>query len=426
VGRKEKMIKNDKKTGGFHYAYLIAAACCAISAASVGLTISCAGIFFDPVSKELGVGKGDFAVYMSVLLFASTLTLTIAGKIYAKYNARAIILINVIIVSLAFAAMSALNSVYQFYAAGAFLGIAMAFLFFLLVPTMINRWFKARVGFFIGLCSAFTGVGGILFNPLGAWVITNYGWRSGYLSFAFINLALALPFALAIKNLPGDKGLRPYGDNGDVQPDGNPDSVTGVAYSTAIKSGAFYITLLFGFSIAFLTTVNFYLPSYAGSLGMSLTLGATIASASMVGNTAGKVLLGAINDRSVAAGLTFTMACGFVGVGTMVFLAKTGVWAVLLGAVLYGISYAGMAVQTPLTVRQIFGSRNYSQIYSTIAMVAAFSTAIGSAAWGFIVDSTGSYAVTFSMAMGVAVLTFVFGYLSLRSGKKTQTHLGKR
>ena len=74
------MANVNRKTGGFHYAYLVAAACCAISAASVGLTISCAGIFYDPVSKELGVGKGDFGAYVSILLFASTLTLTVAGK----------------------------------------------------------------------------------------------------------------------------------------------------------------------------------------------------------------------------------------------------------------------------------------------------------------------------------------------------------
>ena len=412
------MANVNRKTSGFHYAYLVAAACCAISAASVGLTISCAGIFYDPVSKELGVGKGDFGAYVSILLFASTLTLTVAGKIYAKYSARAIIITNVIIVSLSFTAMSFLNSVYQFYVAGVFLGIAMAFLFFLLVPTMINRWFKMRVGFFIGLCSAFTGVGGILFNPFGAWVITNHGWRTGYLSFAILNFVLAFPFALTIRNFPIDKGLRPHGDIDDVPQAEKPGIAEGVSYSTAVGSGTFYITLLFGFLIAFLTTVNFYLPSYAGSLGLSLTLAATIASASMVGNTIGKVLLGVINDRSVAAGLISTTACGFIGIGMMIFLAKTGIWAVLSGAVLYGISYAGMAVQTPLTVRRIFGNRNYDQIYSNIAMVAAFSTAIGSATWGFIVDATKSYAVTFSIAMGVAILTFLFGYLSMKSGKK--------
>ena len=63
------IITSDPKTGGFHYDYLIAAACCAISAASVGLTISCAGIFFDPISETLGVGKGDFAFYMSLIRY---------------------------------------------------------------------------------------------------------------------------------------------------------------------------------------------------------------------------------------------------------------------------------------------------------------------------------------------------------------------
>ena len=126
-------MNNDQKAGGVHCACLIAAACCAISAVLMGLTINCASIFFDSVNEESGVGRGDFVAYASIFLFVSTMTFTVADKVYSKHNARAIVLINVIIVSFSFAAMPALNFVYQFYSAVIFSGIAMVFLFFPLI-----------------------------------------------------------------------------------------------------------------------------------------------------------------------------------------------------------------------------------------------------------------------------------------------------
>jgi MFS family permease len=409
----------NQKNSGFHYAYLIVAACCAIAVAPVALTFSCAGIFFKPVTQELGIGIGTFAIYLSVMMLAASLTLIYAGKIIAQYSARIVLSICVGIIAAAFAAMSTFTSVYQFYVAGAFMGIAQAFLLYLMIPTMINRWFKTRVGFFIGICAAFTGVGGILFNPLGGYIIANYGWRSAYLAFAALTVVVALPFSLFVmKSFPGDKGLRPYGDTGETAQNGVAGQVTGVSYSTAIKSGSFYVGLVFSFAVAFISNINFYLPAYAGSLGMSVTLGATVASASMFGNMAGKVLLGMINDKSVIGGMAFGLGCGIVGLGLMIFFAKMGAWIVLLAGVLYGISYACVSVQIPLTVKTIFGNRDYSQIYSNIAMAAALSSMIGSSAWGFVIDSTKSYAITFGLAMGVTALAFLSGYAAMQLGKK--------
>jgi MFS family permease len=413
-------MRTNQNTGGFHYAYMIVAACCAISIAPVTFTFSCAGIFFNPVSQALGVGKGAFAIYLSVAMVAATLTLLVAGKIFAKYAAPKILAVNVIIVAAAFAAMSTFTSVYQFYVAGAFLGVAMAFLLYLMVPTMINRWFKTRVGFFMGLCSAFTGIGGVLFNPFGGYMIANYGWRAGYLSFAVLTLVIALPFALLMRSHPADKGLKPYGDTGEAAQGGASAQVAGVTYGAALTSGAFYLSLIFSFLVAFNTNINFYLPSYATSLGMSITLGATVASASMFGNMIGKVLLGAINDKSVFGGLSVAMGAGFVGLGLMVFLAQVGTWVVLAGGFLYGISYAGVSVQTPLTMKKIFGNRDYSQIYANIAMAASLSSAIGSSAWGFFLDATKSYTMSFGAAMGIAAIAFVAGSIALQLGKKLE------
>ena len=39
----------------FHYGYVIAFCCCLIMGVNIGLAMSCAGIFYNPASAELGV-----------------------------------------------------------------------------------------------------------------------------------------------------------------------------------------------------------------------------------------------------------------------------------------------------------------------------------------------------------------------------------
>lgn len=51
------------KTIGFHYGYVIVACCFLIMFVIVGLVMSCAGIFYKPVSEELGVDIGKFGLY---------------------------------------------------------------------------------------------------------------------------------------------------------------------------------------------------------------------------------------------------------------------------------------------------------------------------------------------------------------------------
>lgn len=94
------------------------------------------------------------------------------------------------------------------------LGLGLAPLLYLAVPSLINAWCVKRVGFFVGLCMAFTGIGGVIFNPVGSALIASgpEGWRTGYLVFGVIILVVTLPFTLfVVRSKPADKGLEPYG-----------------------------------------------------------------------------------------------------------------------------------------------------------------------------------------------------------------------
>lgn len=153
----------------FHYGYIIVFCCCLIMGINIGLVMSCAGIFYKPVSDELGVSVGDFGLYMTFVYLFSTLMLSIAGRMMDRYSARWLLTLSSALLGTVMLGMSQLNAVWQFYIAGAIIGVTLAFLLYLSYPTMVNRWFNSKVGFLIGICSAASGIGGILFNPLGGY-----------------------------------------------------------------------------------------------------------------------------------------------------------------------------------------------------------------------------------------------------------------
>ena len=403
----------------FHYAYAIVASCIAITCLPCALVLSCAGIFFTPVSEFFGVPRASFTLYFSILNIMMMLTLPMAGNHLSKLDTRKVLSGATILASLGLIGMSRGNSMPWFYVCGAIMGVGMAPLIYLAVPTLINAWCVKRVGFFVGLCMAFTGIGGVIFKPLGTALIQSgpEGWRTAYLVFGLITLVGTLPFTLfVVRSKPEDKGLLPYGA-GEVADaaEAKPTEVTsGVPASVAMKTPAFYALAVFCGVITLNQTIYQFLASYATSFADTLpTIAAAsgvVASAAMAGQAIGKVVLGVINDKSVKLGIFFGLGCGAVGVLLMWFMPSPLV-VLLVGAFLFGVVYAMTTVQTPLLVRSVFGSADYTNIYSRISMVGSLMSAVAAVFWSFVIDSPGGFPLMFIgglICMAVCLATSLF------------------
>ncbi|RDB69408.1 MFS transporter [Eggerthella lenta] len=422
--RRNEVETSSKKKSFFPYLVVATGIACCIGPSA--MAFSCAGIFYTPVSETLGVGKGVLAIYMTVLCLSMTITLPFAGKLMETKDIRVLLSTAVALVGGSLIAMSFFNQVWQFYITGALIGVGEAFLLYLAVPTLINRWFKKRVGFFIGLCMAFTGIGGVIFNPIGGAFIASgpEGWRMGYLVFGIVALVVALPFTLfCVRSYPSDKGLQPVGADEVTSEGAAPAAaLTGVSAKVAMRSTVFYMMAIFAGLINLCTVIYQFLPSYATSLGDQLpeiaALSATLASAAMLGQAIGKVALGAINDRSVYGGLAVGLGSGVIGL-VLMWLIPGSVPVMLAGGFLFGIFYASATVQVPLMTRTIFGTREYSNIYSRVSMVASLCSAFAATLWGFLIDATG-YSYMFIIGIVAVVLIGFGGYYALKAGRKLE------
>ena len=392
----------------FHYGYVVAACCTLVTMFNIGLVLSCAGIFFVPISAELGEPVGSVALMLSFNLIFSSIMLSFSGKVLEIFGARLMMTLSSIVMGICLLAMSRFDALWQFYAAGAIFGVTFTFLMYLSFPTLIPRWFNRKVGLMIGIAAAGSSIGGAVFNPICGWLINLYGWRTTYVIFGLIILLIISPvLGIFLRNKPADVGLRPYGEVS-----ARKVNSTGPEYRAVLKMPVFYGLFAFAFLMSATASVFHFVPKYAATLNFTLEQASLAASAAMVGSTVGKVGLGLINDASIKLGVAATIGLGIAGLALMLF-GSSGLTVLIAGGFLFGWAYAGVFVQTPLLVRAVFGSRSYSQIYSNISIAFTVSAALAIGAWGFLAEA-GGYELVFTAAIILLAICGALGFAALK------------
>ena len=406
----------------FHKAWLILIACCFMQAGGIGIIVSCSGIFLNPIAQELNFGMGQLSLYMSIQGLGMVCALPLAGKLLPKVNIRILVSTCMSICAGTFALMSQFNHLWQWYLAGAVIGFCSGFVFVMPAPIMIGNWFRKNTGLAMGIAMAFSGVGGAIVNPIGTFIISNSGWRSAYIVLGVISALLVLPFTLfIIRFKPEDDNTTAYGSEGlenQKSSSKQKSEVTGVSSKIAVKSLAFVCIFIMAGLIAFVSTYLQHLPSYAVTIGFAAAVGGTMASAVMIGNIVGKLGLGFLNDKlgeknATISGLIVVM----ISFALMLF-SKGNTALAITGAFLYGFVMAMSSVSVPLIVRKVFGSKDYSSIFSYVTMGTQLIGSFGISVIGFMYDGFGSYVPSFYIGMIVCVLAIVSIIGAFKSVKK--------
>lgn len=422
-------MSEEKK--GIHRGFGVLVACCLICCTTVTLSFNTMGLFYKPAGADLGISVGTFGTYMSVQYLSMAICMFFAGKILAKMDARWVLTACCTMVCVGITAMSTYNYIWQFYISGILIGAANTILLYLMVPTMIDRWFRDNVGFFVGLALAFTGVGAIVLNPVGGWLIENLGWRMAYLVFGLISGGVGIPACIfLVRNKPADMSLTPWTRRSAEELAAEDaakakEAKKGVPFSMAIRTPALYLCALHAAMMDMGITLNYYLASYGLSLGYTVLVTSTVASVVAIGQMVGKIALGFINDVDVRKGVITAVTSGIIGIGFMTFLGPQGIWAMYVGAFFFGVFFAGATVTVSLMTRGVYGSRDFPRIFSITSTAATLSSAFCSAIWGKIIDWTGSYTVTLTIGLVLMFSIYFIGHAYFKSGEKVKAAAAK-
>ena len=406
--------------GRIHRAWWMLIGCCLLQGGSLGIVHNCRGIFYAPVIDDLGFGMGAFSFYIIFFGVCSCFVLPFVGKLFRNVDSRILLGGASLVFSGTVFVMGFFRTLPAFYIAGAIQGFASAFLMFFPAPYILGNWFYKKRGLAVGLSAAFAGLAGVLGNPLGNAIIRAFGWRMGFFSFGLISLVMMFPVSVfLLRRSPEDVGCRPYGAEDDGALTGESCPLDGVPAFRARRESAFWLLILAGLLAAFTCAYYAHLSPLGIYFGYGSVFGALMVSCSMAGNVVSKLLLGQLYDRF---GLRTALAAGTAAVvAGFLLLLVDSLPVRIVGSFLYGFSMAMSAIMIAITIRDVYGSRDYGDLLSYSSMASTLGTSVNIAIIGYMVDGFGRqrgyiislwYGLALTLAMGALLI------VSIRGGRK--------
>ena len=194
-----------------HYAWIVVAITFVILLVSAGVR-AVPAVLMLPLESEFGWLRTTTSAALSVNILLYGLTGPFAGSLMARVGIRRVVMSALTLLACGVAAAALIRHTWQLIALwGLGIGVGTGLMAMVLAATVVNRWFVARRGMVLGVLTASSATGQLVFLPLLAQVTARYGWRVAVLIVAGIVVALIPLTWWFLRESPETMGLRAYG-----------------------------------------------------------------------------------------------------------------------------------------------------------------------------------------------------------------------
>ena len=387
-----------KRRKKLHPAWWMLAGCILLQAGATGILANCQSVFYSSISGELGISNGAMSLFSTMRTCAIALAAFALPVLYRKVKLRALFSALSLLACGFFMAESLFSDILHWYLIAIPFGLVCGGLITAPATLVINNWFRKKAGLVLGFALAASGVAGAMIAPLCSSLILSLGWRTAIALVGLLALLLQLPAtALILRLTPQEVGCDPYGAEEGDEAAGKADGAAQAQISPLASRASVLIfcALLVILPYSVIQT-SYHYTLFAEQEGLGLAVAANFTSLCMVGNTAGKLLLGVINDRRGAWSTTITAEIVIV-ISMILFGSGTAnVFILYAAALLMGLSYSLAAMQPALLARQIYASQ-YAKRYSLLLAVGTLSGALIDLSIGVASDLLGSYRLIFQL-----------------------------
>lgn len=402
-----------------HYAWFILIACCAIQTPA-GIIGTASSNLYPDISAELNIGIGTLTIYITIMSLTMAVLFPTAGRFLGK-ALKPVLLIGGIIPYVALGCMSLFSNVYEFYAAGLFLGIGMSITIYMAVPILINMWFRKKAGIAMGIAMACNGCAAAIFSQVAGFALPILGWRATFVLLAVCGLVIYVPTIALIVKTPEQKGIKPYGfeEAEVVQEIGHEEQLEGVTFKEALAKPQFYCVLVLCICLCAIQAETPHVSTASlVQFGVSVQTAALLLSIFSMGLVIGNVSFGAIDDRLGHLRAFILGMVIMIGAHAILIIGAMSLALVFAGTFLAGFSVATFTIIPPLMTNSIFGAKDYNRIWAYFMSAASIAGAIAPPLYGFIFDLSGSYTLMYVLIIALALVSLLCGIIAMKLSKK--------
>ncbi|MFC2006603.1 MFS transporter [Chloroflexota bacterium] len=353
------------------------------------------GVFFKPMSTELGWTRATTSgAYSWMYLLAGFLAI-LAGKLSDKFGPRLLIMVCGLLMGLGYVLMSQVNTIWQLYLFyGVIVGIGVGGTAHPTVMSTMARWFVRRRGLVTGIVQAGMGIGAIIILPLTARLISTQGWRTCYIILGIMALVIFILVGQFLRRDPAQMRQVPYGA-GEAKIESLVSEARWVCLTKAIRNGQFWMISGIWFCSMFsMVIIGVHIIPHATDLGISPVNAANILAIRAGANIIGNIAIGVAGDK---IGTKPALIISFILRTTALFwlLIIKEVWMFYQFALIIGFFAAGSGALMYPIVAELFGLGELGVIIGSVQYAGVVGGAMSTTLGGMIFDHTGSYQLGF-------------------------------
>nr|WP_235010678.1 MFS transporter [Arthrobacter sp. SLBN-112] len=382
------------------------------------------GVLMVPLQQEFGWSTTVLSAAVSINLVLFGLTAPFAAALMERFGIRAVTATALVLIGAGSALTVLVNQSWQILLTwGLLIGLGTGSMALVFAATIANNWFAKSRGLVIGILTAGSAAGQLVFLPFIALLAQDPGWRQASLLIAAGALAVVPLVLKFLKNSPADAGVLPYGadelpveaqDSSTAAPDNGRRSNAAVRALQVLKRASRVRTfwaLAAGFAICGATTNGLigthFIPS-AHDHGMPETTAAGLLAVVGIFDIIGTIASGWLTDRFNPRVL-LAVYYQFRGIGLLVLplLLNAEVQpSMIVFVVIYGLDWVATVPPTAAICRETFGADG-SVVFGWVFAAHQLGAAAAAIAAGVLRDATGHYTYAWLAAAAMCTIAAV-------------------
>ena len=371
---------------------------------AVGFFFYSYGVFFKAIAAEFGDSRLGVSIGISVTQGVGAVLAPFIGRALDRYPLKRVIATGAIAMGSGFLLLGFVQTPLQFYLVlGVFIGFGAGAMGQLATSKLVSNWFVLKRGTALGIAATGISVSGVIMPATTAWLIGEFGWRNGFITYGIITLVVVVPVVLRLViSRPEDIGLLP---------DGETEATTLPPPKPALRTREFISNPNFWFLVAIIgllfciqsATLIHMVPQLTDR-GIDLVSASFIASCTAFFGILGKLIYGALVDRwDVRRALW--LGIGFQVTGQLFMLLTDGYAGFLVGASLFGFGMGGIVPMQGAVVGAAFGRESFGRVLGAMRPAMSVIHLIGVPFAGWMYDVTGSYDPAFQTFLVLYLVT---------------------
>jgi MFS family permease len=369
------------------------------------------GVLILPLQQEFGWDRGLISVAIGVNLLFFGLTAPFAAALMERFGVRRTVACALFLISAGTALTTQMTRAWHLVALwGVVVGIGTGSMALVFGATVANRWFAKRRGLVLGILTAASATGQLVFLPLLAHLVNSAGWRAASWTVSLTSLTVVPLVLLFLRERPSDLGLLPYGATEEppvVLRTRSPGAEAIYALRLSSRVPAFWL-LAGGFGICGATTSGLvgthFIPA-AHDHGLPTTTAASLLALVGVFDIIGTIGSGWLTDRVDSRVLLWWYyALRGVSLLALPSLFDSTLHPHMLVFVLfYGLDWVATVPPTVTLCRELFGDQG-TLVFGWVFASHQIGAGIAAVGAGVLRTSLGNYDVAWYGAGGLCLV----------------------